>query len=67
MRGKGPVLKPSAFFAGITPAYAGKSRVRSVHTFTALGSPPPMRGKVFDGAELAFFQWITPAYAGKSS
>ena len=28
------------------PRLCGEKRVRSVHTFTALGSPPPMRGKV---------------------
>ena len=30
-----------------------------------IGSPPPMRGKVYGTGEYAFNVWITPAHAGK--
>ena len=66
MRGKGIPSSPATSYAGITPAYAGKSSAIFVpekaledhprlcgekwsisnSLFCALGSPPPMRGKV---------------------
>ena len=48
------------------PRLCGEKRVRSVHTFTALGSPPPMRGKGNERTEIFDRDRITPAYAGKS-
>ena len=44
MRGKGPVLKQSAFFAGITPAYAGK-RDWHVHEATRPKDHPRLCGE----------------------
>ena len=87
MRGKVVDHKDEVLAAGITPAYAGKSR-RSLKTRPAtwdhprlcgekspavvipiisLGSPPPMRGKVFRIRQRFFVHRIPPAYAGKSS
>ena len=34
--------------------------------FHSVGSPPPMRGKVFDTLDDSIKDGITPAYAGKS-
>ena len=71
--------------AGITPAYAGKSRSESrasqlmedhprvcgeeshgcTHWPTRRGSPPRMRGRVFDADYSILRSGITPAYAGK--
>ena len=50
----------------ITPAYAGKSCYMGAHTRKAVGSPPPMRGKVAVCGDLCYYERITPAYAGKS-
>ena len=86
MRGKGFFCRHSIIFAGITPAYAGKSSgtVRGTlrsrdhprlcgekslvckYRSRALGSPPPMRGKVSIFSPPNYNTRITPAYAGKS-
>ena len=49
------------------PRLCGEKVVSSAFLLSSLGSPPPMRGKVFmsqfSGSEIR----ITPAYAGKST
>ena len=41
----------------------------SIHafSFSSMGSPPPMRGKVYDWDIKTLADGITPAYAGKSA
>ena len=51
---------------GITPAYAGKSRVRRSDSSLSQGSPPRMRGKGMPPISGCHRLRITPAYAGKS-
>ena len=67
MRGKVKQKKKSIKFNGITPAYAGKSRLQRQNVVEQGGSPPPMRGKVRETSAPAGYVRITPAYAGKSS
>ena len=66
MRGKGGFSLIDGGVSGITPAYAGKSRVHRGHGFTAKGSPPRMRGKEKALDLYGVVIGITPAYAGKS-
>ena len=66
MRGKGCVFAVRVKRQRITPAYAGKSRVRNIVSVHIYGSPPPMRGKGFDVPVIQRQDGITPAYAGKS-
>ena len=66
MRGKEWYLQGESPAPGITPAYAGKSPVRSSILAAAVGSPPRMRGKAAGTLELGLGKGITPAYAGKS-
>ena len=66
MRGKDRVKRQIHRCTRITPAYAGKSEMKSSPISSPIGSPPPMRGKVGgDGLETGNVR-ITPAYAGKS-
>ena len=51
MRGKVLPGDPFQSFFGITPAYAGKSQIRSDLFGDDEGSPPPMRGKEDKTAE----------------
>ena len=67
MRGKVKQKKKNIKFNGITPAYAGKSRLQRQNVVEQGGSPPPMRGKVRETSAPAGYVRITPAYAGKSS
>ena len=87
MRGKVNFFEFLWCLAGITPAYAGKSRALYAEaknyedhprlcgekgskgcSFPVLiGSPPPMRGKVFPVPPQVLERRITPAYAGKSA
>ena len=67
MRGKVAVGGVFRTDDGITPAYAGKSKMPSPSCATEVGSPPPMRGKVFISHKTAADFGITPAYAGKST
>ena len=66
MRGKGRFLCTEHPPSRITPAYAGKSITVKVYTYMWMGSPPPMRGKVFYSFAVLNGFGITPAYAGKS-
>ena len=66
MRGKVKQKKKSIKFNGITPAYAGKSRLQRQNVVEQGGSPPPMRGKDIKKGPDRSCQRITPAYAGKS-
>ena len=45
MRGKVVVQSAEHFDQGITPAYAGKSKIVKRFWVSVSGSPPPMRGK----------------------
>ena len=66
MRGKGAVFNSAVPPFRITPAYAGKSSDdKAVIDFLG-GSPPPMRGKVYQPLHQPHDERITPAYAGKS-
>ena len=48
------------------PRLCGEKVVVSNDSYFAMGSPPPMRGKVGDAIGGTFKSGITPAYAGKS-
>ena len=48
------------------PRLCGEKFVRVALLARIVGSPPPMRGKVFLSTSRAFCNRITPAYAGKS-
>ena len=65
MRGKDFVAPDTFPIRRITPAYAGKSSMHTPRIFEAVGSPPPMRGKVGMHDDLLQNGGITPAYAGK--
>ena len=47
------------------PRLCGEKPMLSIAVFIPPGSPPPMRGKVFDHGKNQFDVGITPAYAGK--
>ena len=66
MRGKDHFSCPFGLDARITPAYAGKRKMRVLQMLVTMGSPPPMRGKGPQLKACTFFTGITPAYAGKS-
>ena len=66
MRGKADMRICPSSAAGITPAYAGKSKCSDNRRTGQQGSPPPMRGKGFDAYRVGVCPGITPAYAGKS-
>ena len=66
MRGKGLMGYRGRSPCGITPAYAGKSKIDDVEISKKEGSPPRMRGKAAEGSILDYMGRITPAYAGKS-
>ena len=65
MRGKATERRAEVSKKGITPAYAGKSHLRTLLVLVILGSPPRMRGKVHLLWKTALQRGITPAYAGK--
>lgn len=68
MRGKGLHHRADRGGSGITPACAGKSRIRAGRGAAFGDHPPPrMRGKVRLGAKAVGSTGITPAYAGKRS
>ena len=67
MRGKERHEQTSNHDCRITPAYAGKSVLIALMMFSAMGSPPRMRGKVFLAEYRPAGAGITPAYAGKRS
>ena len=48
------------------PRLCGEKRTPHEFVRHKIGSPPPMRGKVFVVENLFVFYRITPAYAGKS-
>ena len=66
MRGKEEFACKDGSQVGITPAYAGKSKVMSGAKDKRMGSPPRMRGKGAAKIENNKGTGITPAYAGKS-
>ena len=53
-------------FFRITPAGAGKTQKVYQNTATTAGSPPQVRGKLFEGVSLLYVPRITPAGAGKT-
>ena len=65
MRGKGITTRLLFPVLRITPAYAGKSFLRSSSQSRSGGSPPRMRGKGVGVVNAALRVRITPAYAGK--
>ena len=65
MRGKVDPEFAESVTLRITPAYAGKSIVQLLIWCYVWGSPPPMRGKVFNTMTDYSMHGITPAYAGK--
>ena len=66
--GRGKELVPTRGFGfkRITPAWAGKSRLRKMYRPAFTGSPPRRRGKVGLDGGLSEAVGITPAQAGKS-
>ena len=67
MRGKVLGASKGCDGVGITPACAGKSRIRAGRGAAFGDHPPPrMRGKVRLGAKAVGSTGITPACAGKS-
>ena len=66
MQGKAIEVGQFCALGGITPACAGKSRIRAGRGAAFGDHPPPrMRGKVRLGAKAVGSTGITPAYAGK--
>ena len=66
VRGKAIEVGQFCALGGITPACAGKSRIRAGRGAAFGDHPPPrMRGKVRLGAKAVGSTGITPAYAGK--
>ena len=65
MRGKVKKWSGNAGFAGITPAYAGKSYVPAEFCLCHGGSPPPMRGKVTEGSFSYETSWDHPRLCGE--
>lgn len=65
VRGKAAMHGCTRITAGITPAYAGKSRNLLSFFTNAPGSPPRMRGKAMICYSFQQVVGITPAYAGK--
>ena len=67
MRGKGPPAKVQQFCAGITPAYAGKSR--AAHHFTAAGQDHPRLcgEKVQNVLKSIMFKGSPPPMRGKAA
>ena len=65
MRGKAFSNANGNVGLGITPAYAGKSKLGSNGCNFPVGSPPPMRGKAVTQKNAISRSGITPAYAGK--
>ena len=49
------------------PRLCGEKSSASTSDYNFVGSPPPMRGKVFAFIPKVLLKRITPAYAGKSS
>ena len=66
MRGKVNIKDNKTRDDRITPAYAGKSGIGVIQGRKPMGSPPRMRGKVFQLLCMGYAVGITPAYAGKS-
>ena len=64
--GKSQIHRDVQFFGRDHPRLCGEKFIfQNVINYLA-GSPPPMRGKVENGAASGAFSRITPAYAGKS-
>ena len=49
------------------PRLCGEKGIKSLTGVRNSGSPPPMRGKVYDAIDTMRLMRITPAYAGKRS
>ena len=65
--GKSPALRPEFATEQDHPRLCGeKKNVRSIER-KVIGSPPPMRGKVYVNGLKLIPNRITPAYAGKSA
>ena len=66
MRGKGRGISLLPSPARDHPRLCGEKKIMAIGSICAVGSPPPMRGKVGGGMRFKFPFGITPAYAGKS-
>ncbi len=66
-RGKGNARRNHIYFFGITPAHAGKSKMKCKTKKDAMGSPPHTRGKGRTRTGSPSPLGITPAHAGKRS
>ena len=66
MRGKDPVSEYLCQLPGITPAYAGKSRILTCNEAAEKDHPRVCGEKYHDMAAADRRVGITPAYAGKS-
>ena len=49
------------------PRLCGEKIFHALHLLSAIGSPPPMRGKALSLPQNGHGSRITPAYAGKST
>ena len=67
MRGKGFPSILYRVYMQDHPRLCGEKNFFGLCQHQYLGSPPPMRGKVFDALDDSIKNGITPAYAGKSS
>ena len=67
MRGKDFLESNSGCICRITPAYAGKSLLRSIRAFTDKDHPRLCGEKMITLMHLISPHGITPAYAGKSA
>ena len=65
--GKSYLFSQTFLFAKDHPRPCGEKPSRAMYLTTALGSPPPMRGKVVFWHKNVQFSRITPAHAGKRS
>ena len=66
MRGKGFPSILYRVYMQDHPRLCGEKNFFGLCQHQYLGSPPPMRGKVFDALDDSIKNGITPAYAGKS-
>ena len=65
MRGKGSDTQYHHRGARDHPRLCGEKHEEKFQNHVTIGSPPPMRGKVFPSDPIQKFIGITPAYAGK--
>ena len=63
--GKRQIWTWESWGSGDHPRLCGEKRLTTILKMCAVGSPPPMRGKVKQNNARAWLNGITPAYAGK--